>query len=202
MGIKGYGQKPFIMAAPIAFIIFSIGTLISIINSPTWELNNLSALGGSKDALTAVAFGASCVSAGLLIAFFGVGKIIFERRLDKAAGAFFVLGGLGLMMVGIFDSSYHLDLHNIWTISFAAAMVIAVGLTSLSDILRGNILVFVYCIAMVAIIVVQWPVFSGAMSECIAIGLASVWSFIQTAKYQDLGMLDGSPATSDSIRDY
>ena len=61
---------------------------------------------------------------------------------------------------------------------------------------------FVYCIAMVAIIVVQWPVFSGAMSECIAIGLASVWSFIQTAKYQDLGMLDGSPATSDSIRDY
>ena len=202
MGIRSYGQKPFIMAAPIAFIIFSIGTLFSIINSPTWELNNLSALGGSRYALTAVAFGASCVSAGLLIAFFGVGKMIFETRMDRASGLFFVLGGLGLVMVGLFDSTNSLSLHNTWTIFFAGAMVMAVGMTSLSDILRGNILVFAYCIAMAAIIIVQWPVFSGAMSECIAIGLASVWSFIQTAKYQDLGMLDGSPATSKSTEDY
>ena len=34
------------------------------------------------------------------------------------------------------------------------------------------------------LIVVQWPIFTGAMSECVAIGLASVWAFVETMKYE------------------
>lgn len=185
------------MAAPIAFLIFAAGTLFSLLHSPTWELNNLSALGTSDDELTAITFGVSCFVAGVLVATFGVGKMLFERGLDWTSGIFFILGGIGLLLVGIFDAS-NLKLHNEVTMFFTFAMVMAISLASISDILQGNTAVFIACILMIAIIFLQWPIFSGALSECVAIALASIWSFIQTAKYQNKGALE-SYLSSQSV---
>ncbi len=176
------------MAAPIAFLIFAAGTLFSLLHSPTWELNNLSALGASNDDVTAVTFGVSCFVAGILVATFGLGKMLFERGLDRMSGLFFILGGFGLLMVGIFDAR-NLELHNNVTMLFTFAMVMAIALASISDILQGDTVVFVTCVLMIVIIFAQWPIFSGALSECVAIALASIWSFVQTAKYQNRGAL-------------
>ncbi len=186
--LKSCGQGPYIMAAPIAFMIFAAGTLCALLCSPTWELNNLSALGTSKDFITAVTFGISCFVAGILVATFGLGKMIFERGLDRMSGFFFIIGGFSLLGVGIFDAS-SLELHNNVTMLFAFAMVMGISLASFSDILQGNKVVFIACILMLVIIIAQWPIFTGALSECVGIALASVWSFIQTAKYQNMGAL-------------
>ncbi len=176
------------MAAPVAFMIFAAGTLFALLHSPTWELNNLSALGTSRDSVTAVTFGVSCFVAGTLVATFGVGKMLFERGLDRMSGFFFILGGIGLLMVGMFDAS-NLRLHNEVTMFFTFTMVMAIALASMSDILAGDTVVFVTCVLMIVIIFAQWPIFSGALSECVAIALASIWSFVQTAKYQNRGHL-------------
>ena len=188
MDLKSCGQGPYIMAAPIAFLIFAAGTLFSLLYSPTWELNNLSALGASKDSVTAITFGVSCFVAGVLVATFGVGKMLFERGLDRMAGFFFILGGFGLLMVGMFDAN-SLELHNMVTRFFAFTMVMAISLASFADILQGDMVILVACILMLIIILAQWPVFSGALTECVAIALASIWSFLQTAKYQNRGAL-------------
>ena len=176
-------RKPFILAAPLAFVVFLVGVLISIISAPTLDLHNLSALGKNDNYLTAVSFGITCVTSGILVMVYGFGKMIFEKGAHRVSGAFFLLGGLGLLLVGVYDAS-QLRLHNMVTVFFMLMMVIGISIASVSDIVNGNKAVFYTTIIIMVLIVVQWPIFTGAMSECVAIGLASVWAFVQTMKYE------------------
>lgn len=185
MALRDYGRRPYVMAAPLAFMLYSLGLMISIISSPTLDLSNLSALGGSSNEFTAVSFGVSCFVAGSLVAVYGIGKILFENFLNKVSGSFFILGGVFLVLVGFFDSDTTLRLHNTVTIYFMLCMIVAIGCASVSDIMDGDMKVLITCVAMVVIILIQWPFLSGAMSECVAIGLATIWSFVQTAKYMN-----------------
>ena len=198
MDLKRHGQRPYIIAAPVAFIIFFIGVCLGAGVDTTWVITkyNLSDLGTGKRTLAcAIIFEYACCLAGALLSLFGVGKYIFEKNLNKIAGAFFILGGFGLFLVGIWNAEW-LTAHNISAGLFAVCMSVAIVLSTVSDILEENRLVFYSSLLILAFLAIQWPFFGGALSECMSIGSATVWFFIQIHKYWKQGKL--RPAYADS----
>ena len=201
MDLRSYGQRPYIIAAPIAFAIFFVGVCLGAAIDPSWLItrHNLSDLGTGKRTLAcAILFDYACCAAGFLISVFGVGKYMFEEKLNKASGVFFIIGGFGLFMVGIWNAEW-LTLHNISAGFFGIAMAIAIVLSSISDILERNRLVLISGILILAFLAICWPLFGNAIAESISIGCATVWFLIQLHKYWKNGQLGPVTPAADCI---
>lgn len=195
-------QRPYIIAAPLAFVVIILGILISVPLDTQWDIMgnyDLSDLGKytTRTFACAVVFNTSCCISGALLLLFGVGKYRFENGLDKVSGAFFILSGVGLFLVGILtaDEPDHTT-HNIAAGIFAISMSTAVVLSTASDIMKGDRMVLYSSIAILIMLVGGWVVFeltlgvlSNARSELLAIGCAAVWFFVQLYKYHNQGKL-------------
>ena len=191
MDLRSHGQRPYIIAAPMAFVIFFIGVCAAAMLDKSWDIfrHNLSDLGtGYRTLAAGLVFDYCCCVAGALLAVFGVGKCLFEKDLNKLSGMFFFIGGIFLALVGIANAEY-LSLHNICSGMFAIFMATAIVLTTVSDLKEGNRLILVASILILLFLVFQWPLFKGALSECMAIGSATVWFFVQLYKYKKNGAL-------------
>ena len=191
MDLKKHGQRPYIIAAPMAFAVFFMGFCASAMLDSTWALSrhNLSDLGtGFRNLACALVFDYSCCLAGFLLSMFGVGKYIFEKGLDHISGIFFVLGGFGLFLVGVYNAEF-LTAHNISAGLFAISMSTAIVLSTVSDIMKGDRFVLYTSIIILAYLALQWPLFKGALSECMAIGCATAWFLVQLYKYYKKGAL-------------
>ena len=197
MDLRRYGRRPFIIAAPLAMVIFILGIVIAMSLDTVWNFYdyNLSDLGtGDRVLLSAFIFDYFCCLAGFFISIFGTGKVLFEEKLDKVSGYFFVIGGFGLIMVGVLNAEF-LTAHNIAAGVFAIDMATAIVLATISDIMKKDMLVLISGIIILAFLAIQWPFFHGAMSESMSIVSAAAWFFVQFYKYWKNGALSTENTT-------
>ena len=195
-------QRPYIIAAPLAFAIILLGILISAPLDTQWDIMSdydLSDLGKytTRTFACAIVFNVSCCISGALLLLFGIGKYRFEDGLDKVSGAFFILCGVGLFLVGILtaDEPDHTT-HNIAAGIFAISMSTAVVLSTVSDIMKGDRMILYSSIIVLVLLVGGWVVFelalgvlSNARSELLAIGCVAIWFMVQLYKYYRQGKL-------------
>ena len=193
-------QKPYILSAPIAFIVIFLGICIAAPLDTKWDIMgnyDLSDLGKytTRTLACAVVFNISCWISGILILLFGVGRFRFENGLDKVSGAFFVLCGIGLFLVGILTAD-NATTHNVAAGIFAISMSTAVVLSTVSDIMKGDKMVLYSSIAVLVLLVGGWVVFEltlgilgNARSELLAIGCVTIWFIVQLYKYYKQGKL-------------
>ena len=193
-------QRPYILAAPIAFIVIFIGICLAAPLDTKWDIMgsyDLSDLGKytTRTFACAIVFNVSCCISGLLILLFGVGRFRFENGLDNISGIFFILCGAGLFLVSILtaDDPYS---HNIAAGIFAISMTAAVVLGTVSDIKKGNMMVLYSSIIILIVLVGGWVVFElmlgilkNARSELLSIMCAAAWFVVQLYKYQKEGKL-------------
>ena len=196
-------QRPYIIAAPLAFAIILLGILISAPLDTKWDIMgnyDLSDLGNytTRTFACAIVFNVSCCISGALLLLFGVGKYRFENSLNKVSGAFFILGGVGLFLLGILtvDEDPDHTAHNIAAGIFAISTSTVVVLSTVSDIMKGDKMVLYSSIAILVLLVGGWVVFeltlgvlSNARSELLAIGCVAIWFMIQLYKYYMQGKL-------------
>ena len=195
-------QRPYIIAAPLALAVILMGIMISAPLDTQWDIMSdydLSDLGKytTRTFACAIVFNVSCFISGALLLLFGVGKYRFENSLDKVSGAFFILCGVGLFLVGILtaDEPDHTT-HNIAAGIFAISMSTAVVLSTVSDIMKGDKMVLYSSIAVLVLLVGGWVVFEltlgilgNARSELLAIGCVTIWFIVQLYKYYKQGKL-------------
>ena len=195
-------QRPYIIAAPLAFAIILLGILISAPLDTQWDIMSdydLSDLGKytTRTFACAIVFNVSCCISGALLLLFGIGKYRFEDGLDKVSGAFFILCGVGLFLVGILtaDEPDHTT-HNIAAGIFAISMSTAVVLSTVSDIMKGDRMILYSSIVILIVLVGGWVVFelmlgvlTNARSELLAIACAAAWFMVQLYKYYRQGKL-------------
>ena len=193
MDYKKYGQRPYILAAPIAFVIIFVAIIVAAATEPTYNFfgnYDISDLGTDNRLLsTVLIFNISCSVAGILIAAFGFGKYHFEKEdWNEKAGVFFFISGVGLFFVGIFTADYDYP-HNFFAGVFATGMAMGIILSTLQDIKLGNRFILYSGIVILAFLAIQWPFFNNAMSETMAIVSATAWFLIQLHKYWKQGKL-------------
>ena len=195
-------QRPYIIAAPVALAVILLGIMISVPLDTEWDIMgnyDLSDLGKytTRTFACALVFNVSCCISGILLLLFGVGKYRFENGLDKVSGAFFILCGVGLFLVGILtaDDPEH-TAHNVAAGIFAISTSTAVVLSTVSDIMKGDRMVLFSSIAVLILLVGGWVVFeltlgvlSNARSELLAIGCVTIWFTVQLYKYYKQGKL-------------
>ena len=193
-------QRPYIIAAPLAFAVILLGILISAPLDTKWDIMgnyDLSDLGKytTRTLACAVVFNISCWISGILILLFGVGRFRFENGLDKVSGAFFVLCGIGLFLVGILTAD-NATTHNVAAGIFAISMSTAVVLGTISDIMKGDRMILYSSIVILIVLVGGWVVFelmlgvlTNARSELLAIACAAAWFMVQLYKYKKEGKL-------------
>ena len=199
-------QRPYILAAPLAFAVIFLGICIAAPLDTKWDIMgsyDLSDLGKytTRTVACAVVFNVSCYISGILILLFGTGKYMFEDGLEKISGAFFMLCGVGLSLVGILTADIPTS-HNIAAGIFAISMSTAIVLGTVSDILKGDRLVLYSSIVILVVLVGGWVVFelmlgilTNARSELLSIICAAAWFFVQLYKYRKEGKLSSGHET-------
>ena len=200
-------QRPYILAAPIAFIVIFLGICIAASLDNEWDIMgnyDLSDLGKytTRTLACAVVFNVSCHISGIYLLVFGLGKYKFENGLDKTAGIFFMLCGAGLFLVGLFTAEDDHTLHNIAAGIFAISISTAIVLSTVSDIKKGDKMVLYSSIIILVVLVQGWELFelilgilSNARSELLSIICAAAWFMVQLAKYYKQGKLSPGHAT-------
>ena len=194
-------QRPYIFAAPMAFLIIFLGICIAAPLDTKWDIMknyDLSDLGKytTRTFACAIVFNVSCFISGILILLFGVGRFRFENGLDKVSGVFFILCGFGLFLVGILTADDPTS-HNVAAGIFAISMSTAVVLGTISDIRKGNRMILYASVGILIALVGGWVVFeltlgvlSNARSELLSIFCAAAWFIFQLIKYKKEGKLD------------
>lgn len=192
MDYKKYGQRPYILAAPIAFAVAFIGLMVAAAVEPSWNYYgsyDLSDLGTeNRRFITNLLFNGACCIAGILISVFGFGKYHFEKDWNEKAGVFFFISGVGLFFVGIFSADYDYQ-HNFSAGVFATGLASGVVLSTLQDIKDGNRFILYSGIVILAFLIIEWPFFNNALSETMGLVSATAWFIIQMHKYWKQGKL-------------
>ena len=190
MNLRKYGQKPYIFAAPLAFLLFFMFLVISAWTNPLWgnESHNMSEMDLNVSMRSLYIFNAGCFIAGALIIVFGMGKWIFEKGLNKQSAPFIMIGGVGMILVGLFTNSYGVW-HNVATGILLVSAGIGIVLATVADAKEGDRYVLYIGVIILIALIAQWPFFSGAVSEIMPIIAASFWSLVQLYKYYDNGVL-------------
>lgn len=164
------------LLAPVSFTIFIVMTVLSVTTSSNWDptWNNLSDLGASPDLMTACLFNGGCIIAGLLLVLFG-GTMYYDVPKYSKGGVWFVIGGIGLTMVGLTNTMFQP-----WHDVDCAVLMVGAGmgmlLTTLSA--RDDAVLLFSGFVLLLFLVIQWPFFAGAISEFMPIVVSALWSLI------------------------
>lgn len=181
MDLKKHGVYPYIVISLVGISCFIIGIVIATFNAGGWDpwINNLSDLGVSSNSLTSSAFNMSCYIAGTCVAIFGLGlSILGKDSLERIGGASIMLGGCGLFLVGVMTVS-NVTLHNIASGLFCIPLIIGIVLVTLHYFSERNHFIMKSSIAVLVVTLIQWPLFSGALSELSGILCAIGWWITQ-----------------------
>lgn len=177
MDLKRYGVCPYIAFSLIGILCFLIGIIVAGYNAGGWDpwINNLSDLGVSDNSLTSSAFNVSCYIAGTCVFIFGLGLLALGKdSLERIGGASIMLGGCGLFLVGVMTVE-NVTLHNIASGLFCIPLIIGIVLVTLHYFTERNHFIMKSSIAVLIVALIQWPLFSGALSEISGILCAVGW---------------------------
>ena len=189
MDLTQYDHSTYVVAAPLAFVVFLVGLCLTLLTTPpSWDLakENLSNLAGETSLLTGILFTITCVLAGFMIVFFGLGKTIYEEGLDHISGVLFMISGVSLILVGVFNTNLY-RMHMIVTLFFTFMIVFAIVGTSLADVLSGDRVMLLIHLATLLLVLVQIPFFTGGAAELMSIVVGAVWAECQLIKYHRRG---------------
>ena len=190
MDLKKYGERPYILLGPMAFLFYFIFVCLAAISNPAWSpaTGTLSNLGESNVPYTALFFNCGCFVAGTLVAISAFGKILFQKGIYKIAGYFFVLAGISLIMVGAITGKHEIA-HDACALILFFNMGMGIVLTTAADVKAGNKLVLYSGIIILAILLIQWPFLGEGVSECFPIAGTMAWILVQTYKYHLEGVV-------------
>ncbi len=184
-------QNTYMVVAPLAFVVFLVGLVLTLLTTPpSWDLakENLSNLAGETSLLTGILFTITCVLAGIMIVYFGLGKVLYEEGLDNVSGILFVISGVSLVFVGLFNTNVY-RMHMIVTLFFTFMVVFAIVGASLADILNGDRVMLVIHLVTLFLVLFQIPFFTGGAAELMSIIFGALWAECQLIKYRRHGSL-------------
>ena len=185
-----FHQNTYMVVAPLAFVVFLVGLVLTLLTTPpSWDLakENLSNLAGETSLLTGILFTITCVLAGIMIVYFGLGKVLYEEGLDNVSGVLFVISGVSLVFVGLFNTNVY-RMHMIVTLFFTFMVVFAIVGASLADILNGDRVMLVIHLLTLFLVLFQIPFFTGGAAELMSIIFGALWAECQLIKYYRRGI--------------
>ncbi|MDY4579945.1 MAG: DUF998 domain-containing protein [Candidatus Methanarcanum hacksteinii] len=177
MDLKKYGMSPYIAISLVGILCFLSGIVIAGCNEVGWDpwVNTLSDLGVSDSSLISSTFNISCYIAGICVFIFGLGLCVFSKdSLQKIGGMSIMVGGCGLFLVGAMTLS-NVTMHNIATGLFCIPLVIGIILVTLHHFAIRNPFIMKSSIVVLLVTLIQWPIFTGALSEIASILCAIGW---------------------------
>ena len=189
MDLTKYDHSTYVVAAPLAFVVFLVGLCLTLLTTPpSWDLakENLSNLAGDTSLITGVLFTITCILAGAMIVFFGLGKTIYEEGLDHISGILFMVSGASLILVGLFNTNLYI-FHMIATLFFTFMIVFAIVGTSLADVKSGDRVMLVIHLLTLFLVLFQIPFFTGGAAELVSIMFGALWAECQLIKYRRRG---------------
>ena len=172
--------------APLSFAAIFEGTLtpilfaVAILADGNWafELNTLSDLGVSANGTVAALFNVTCILSGLCIVIFGFGKKIMSDNLDSKSGLLMGLGGIFLLLVGIFPKS-SIEIHLFVAFSFFILNGLAMAVCMVSDYRRNRFFVFSFNIVLILVLVASTFGFNYKGLEIVYVLCTCAWCIIQ-----------------------
>lgn len=173
-------QRPYQYAAPLASVVFLAALCIAGYNAlPAWDptICDMSDLGNTSG-MVGKTFNTGCIIAGIMMLYFGIGKALFEKRLHRYSGICFIFAGAGLIAIAIATKSVQ-PAHDMAAGSLLFFAGAGMFLATYSDIVEGHYLVKRSTLILIVILLIQWPLFAGAISETMPIVIIAAWSFIQ-----------------------
>ena len=190
MELRRFSLGTHIIAGAVAFIVFFIGVGLAWASWPEWSPleRTLSQLGEwfRDNGLSPYFFNGGCIVAGSLIAFGGLGKFLYEERLNKISGVFFMLAGISLMCVGIISGDYEIA-HDTAAMVLFANMGLGTLLTTIADWKDGHLFVPISGLIILIALLAQWPFLHEGLSECMPISGLLAWMLVQVYKYHKIG---------------
>ena len=196
-----FHKETYVVVAPLAFVVFLVGLVLTLLTTPpSWDLakENLSNLAGETSLITGVLFTITCMLAGIMIVYFGLGKVLYEEGLDNVSGILFVTSGLSLMLVGLFNTNLY-RMHMIVTLFFTFMIVFAIVGTSLADVLSGDRIMLILHLATLFLVLFQIPFFTGGAAELMSIIFGALWAECQLIKYRRRSVL--ADVSSEQVTD-
>ena len=195
-----FHKETYVVVAPLAFVVFLVGLVLTLLTTPpSWDLakENLSNLAGETSLITGVLFTITCMLAGIMIVYFGLGKVLYEEGLDNVSGILFVTSGLSLMLVGLFNTNLY-RMHMIVTLFFTFMIVFAIVGTSLADVLSGDRIMLILHLATLFLVLFQIPFFTGGAAELMSIIFGALWAECQLIKYHRRSAFVKTPSEQGS----
>jgi hypothetical membrane protein len=188
--LRDHHKNTYMVVAPMAFVVFLVGLVLTLTTTPpSWDLakENLSNLAGETSLLTGIMFTVTCMLAGIMIVYFGLGKAMYEEGLDNISGILFVISGVSLALVGLFNTNVY-RLHMVVTLFFTFMVVFAIVGTSLADIKSGDRVMLAIHLATLILVLFQIPFFTGGAAELMSIVFGALWAECQLIKYYRRGL--------------
>ncbi|MBO7410156.1 MAG: hypothetical protein J6T68_04450, partial [Candidatus Methanomethylophilaceae archaeon] len=148
--------------------------------------------------ITGVLFTITCMLAGIMIVYFGLGKVLYEEGLDNVSGILFVTSGLSLMLVGLFNTNLY-RMHMIVTLFFTFMIVFAIVGASLADVLSGDRVMLLIHLVTLFLVLFQIPFFTGGAAELMSIIFGALWAECQLIKYRRRSVL--ADVSSEQVTD-
>ncbi|MBE6528276.1 MAG: DUF998 domain-containing protein [Thermoplasmata archaeon] len=175
------GRTVIIVAA--LFIVLGIAMPFSfaaaIIADGFWTFNEnmLSDLGVSYNQTSAYIFNFTCVFSGILIALLGLWKTLASSNLDRKTGIPFMISGLFLCGVGIFNESY--QIHAYVATAYFVMLSVTIFMTLVSDVSKRKKVTVAATVLAITIVLLSVPEFNKSGIEVIGSMCACAWLIIQ-----------------------
>ena len=173
----------FALAGISGAFLFSVVWILAVSADTTWTfgINTLSDLGVSSVAIAADLFNFGCISTGLLMMVFGLGKTRSPYPHDSASGVLFMIAGLFLALVGVFPSDNR-DIHLFVAYTFFTVATIAIVVSVVGDGKYGRNISAAMggCIVLIGIASAFFQTIEGLEAICVMCFLA--WVVIDSIK--------------------
>ncbi len=192
MDLKRKGERPYVICGMAAILLFTLAVMILGLADDKWSIgtDSISRLGVTPTAWVATTFNIICYITGILLAIYGIGKIIFEDGLYCAGGAFLMTSGIGAFFVGIFTDSFYPQ-HAVVAGIFAVGMGLALVFLTIADIMSGERWMAIFgFILMIVVIGSAFIKPETAQVACLACVFA--WFIVHFTKCYKKGMLESS----------
>lgn len=191
MDARAYGERPYIIAGILGFAIYFGCSVAAMIVDPGWTFgqNCYSDLGVSNDPLAKFLFNGCCIVAAPFLIVFGIGKILFEDKLHRAGGVYVIFAAFAMVGVGLFPTSSK-EMHDIFAGLFAGMAATGIVLSTVSDIMKRDLLVTISGVAIGVVAGILSWYFPPDYSELICTVCALIWLIFQCIKYAKCGALE------------
>lgn len=187
MDLKKYGQRPYILFSLVGTLTFGVLWLACILYDPSWDpaQNSISDLSMPP---TAPIFATACILTGILLALYGIGKVIYDDMPGWVAGIAMVLGSVGLCAMGMFNKEFY-DIHFLTAAIAVAFYGVSIGLTIIGHFIKKRHTFGAVELIICLIACIGFPLSFGR-AQSLALFCVFLWVVAELVFYKKQGCLD------------